>query len=80
MKGWVSLAAWGYLEIWWCNNNNTCHLITSKQSCTNLKIGNVNTKNSTCEKLLRVQVDNYIITCSKLTIETLEQGVSYVQS
>ena len=32
--------------------------ITSKQSCTNLKIGNMNIENSTCEKLLGVKVDN----------------------
>ena len=35
-------------------NNDKCHLITSKQSCMNLKIGNINIENSTCEKLLGV--------------------------
>ena len=39
-------------------NSDKCHLITSKQSCTNLKIGNINIENSTCEKLLLVKVDN----------------------
>ena len=39
-------------------NRNKCHLITSKQCCTNLKIGNINIENSTCGKLLGVKVDN----------------------
>ena len=39
-------------------NSDKCHLITSKQSCMNLKIGNINIENSTCEKLLGVKVDN----------------------
>ena len=39
-------------------NNDKYHLITSKQSCMNLKIGNINIENSTCEKLLGVEVDN----------------------
>ena len=39
-------------------NNDKCHLITSKQSCMNLKIGNIKIENSTCEKLLGVKVDN----------------------
>ena len=39
-------------------NSNKCHLITSKQSCINLKIGNINIKNSTCKKLLVVKIDN----------------------
>ena len=39
-------------------NSDKCHLIIIKQSCTNLKIGNINIENSTCEKLLLVKVDN----------------------
>ena len=39
-------------------NSNRCHLITNEQNCVNLKIGSMNTENSTCEKLLRVKVDN----------------------
>ena len=39
-------------------NSDKCHLITSKRSFINLKIGNINIKNSTCEKLLGVKVDN----------------------
>ena len=35
-------------------NSNKCHLITCKQNCMNLKIGNINTS----EKLLGVKVDN----------------------
>ena len=38
-----------------------CYLITNKQSCVNLKIGNTNTENKQyCEKLLGVRVDNKI--------------------
>ena len=33
------------------------HLITSKQSCMNLKIWNINIENSSCEKLLEVKAD-----------------------
>ena len=32
-------------------NSDKWHLITSKQSCMNLKIGNINIENSTCEKV-----------------------------
>ena len=39
-------------------NGNNCHLITSKQSCMNLKVGDISIENSTCEKLLGVKVDN----------------------
>ena len=39
-------------------NDNKCHLITSKQSCMNLKIGNINIENNTCKKILGVVVDN----------------------
>ena len=42
----------------WFLDSNKCHLITSKQSCRNLKIRNINNENSTCEKLLRVKIDN----------------------
>ena len=41
-------------------NNYKCHLITSKQSCMNLKIGNINIENSACEKLPVVKVDNKV--------------------
>ena len=37
-------------------NSNKCHLITNKQSCMNLNVGNINTENSSCEKLVRVHV------------------------
>ena len=40
------------------NSNNKYHLMTSEQSCTNLKIGNINIENSTSEKLLKVNVNN----------------------
>ena len=30
-------------------NSDQCHLITSRQSCMNLKIGNINIEDSTCE-------------------------------
>ena len=39
-------------------NSNKCHLITSKKSRMNLKIGSINIENSACEKLLRVKVDS----------------------
>ena len=39
-------------------NSNKCHLITSKQICMKLKIGNINIENSTCEKVLGVKIDN----------------------
>ena len=39
-------------------NTDKFHLITSNQRCMNLKIGNINIENSTCEKLLGVNVDN----------------------
>ena len=39
-------------------NSDKCHLITSKQSCMNLIIGNINIENSACEKLLGVNIDN----------------------
>ena len=39
-------------------DSDKCHLIASKQSCMNLKIGNINIENSTCAKLLGVKLDN----------------------
>ena len=39
-------------------NSDKCHLITSKQSYMNLKIGNINIENSSCEKLLGVKLYN----------------------
>ena len=39
-------------------NSDKCHLITSKQSCVNLKIESINIESSTCQKLLRVKADN----------------------
>ena len=39
-------------------NRNKCHPITSKESCINLKIGNIHIENSACEKLLGVKLDN----------------------
>ena len=39
-------------------NSDKCHLITSKQSCMNLKTGNINIENSACKKLLGVNIDN----------------------
>ena len=34
-------------------NSNKCHPNTSKQSCMNLKLGNINIENSTCGKTTR---------------------------
>ena len=39
-------------------NSNKCHPITTKQSCINLKIGNVDIEISTCKKLTGVKMDN----------------------
>ena len=39
-------------------NSNKCHLITSKQSCVNLKTVNINIENNTFKKLLDIKVDN----------------------
>ena len=39
-------------------NSDECHLITSKLSCMNLKIGDTNIKNSTSKKLLGIKVGN----------------------
>ena len=36
-------------------NSDKCHLITSKQSCMNLKMGNINIENSTYGKLRGVK-------------------------
>ena len=53
----INLLKW-FLDNQMKANNDKCHLITSKQSCMNLKIGNIKIENSTCEKLLGVKVDN----------------------
>ena len=37
-------------------NSNRFNLITNKQSCINLKIGNLNIENNTCENLFGVKV------------------------
>ena len=37
-------------------NSNRCNLITNKQSCISLKIGNLNFENNTCKNLLGVKV------------------------
>ena len=50
----INLFKW-FLDNQMKANSDKCHLITSKQSCINLKIGNINIKNSACEKLLRVR-------------------------
>ena len=52
----VNLFKW-FLDNQMKSNSDKCHLVTSKQSCMNLKIGNINIENSTCEKLLGVKVD-----------------------
>ena len=38
-------------------NSDKCNLSTSKLSCINLKIGDINIENSTCEKLRGIKVD-----------------------
>ena len=52
----VNLYQW-FLDSQKKANSDKCHLITSKQSCMNLKTGNINIENSTCEKLLGVKVN-----------------------
>ena len=52
----ITLFKW-FLDKQMKANSNKCNLITNKQSCMNLKIGNINIENSTCEKLLNVKVD-----------------------
>ena len=53
----INLFKW-FLDKQMKANSDKCQLITRKQSCINLKIGNINIKNSTCEKLLGVKIDN----------------------
>ena len=50
----INLFKW-FLDNQMKANSDKCHLITSKQSCINLKIGNINIENSACEKLLGVR-------------------------
>ena len=52
----INLSKW-FLDNQRKENGNKCHFITNKQSCMNLKIGNMNIENSTCKKLLGVKVD-----------------------
>ena len=47
----INLFKW-FLDNQMKANSNKCHLITNKQSCMNLSVGNINTENSSCEKLL----------------------------
>ena len=49
---------WSFLDNRKKAVSNKCLLITSKQSCMNLKIENINIENSTREKLLGVKIDN----------------------
>ena len=53
----INLFKW-FLDNQMKANSDKCHLITSKLSCMNLKIGDINIENSTCEKLLVIKVDN----------------------
>ena len=53
----INLFKW-FLDNQMKAKGDKCHLITSKQSYVNLKIGNIKIENSTCEKLLGVKVVN----------------------
>ena len=53
----INLFKW-FLDNQMKANSDKCHLITSKLSCMNLKIGDINIENSTCQKLLGIKVDN----------------------
>ena len=53
----INLFKW-FLDNQMKANCDKCHLITSKKSCTNLKIRNMNIENVVWEKLLGVKVDN----------------------
>ena len=55
--GSITLFKW-FLDNQLKANSDKCHFITSKQTCMNLKIGNINIENNTCEKLVGVKVDN----------------------
>ena len=50
----INLFKW-FLENQMKANSDKCHLITSKLSCMNLKIGDINIENSSCEKLLALK-------------------------
>ena len=50
-------------------NSDKCHLITSKLSCMNLKIRDINIENSTCEKLLDINVGNKLNFNEHLTLK-----------
>ena len=53
----INLFKW-FLDNKMKGNSDEYHLITSKLSCVNLKLVDVNIKNSTCEKLPGIKVDN----------------------
>ena len=53
----INLFKW-YLDNQMKANSVKCHLITSKQSWMNLKMGNINVESSSYEKLLGVIADN----------------------
>ena len=55
----INLLKW-FLDNQMKAKSDKCHLITSKQSCMNLKLGNMNIENSNWEKLLGVKVDNKV--------------------
>ena len=55
----INLLKW-FLDNQMKAKSDKCHLITSKQNCMNLKLGNMNIENSNCEKLLGVKVDNKV--------------------
>ena len=55
----INLLKW-FLDNQMKAKSDKCHLITSKQGCMNLKLGNMNTENSNWEKLLGVKVDNKV--------------------
>ena len=52
----INLFQW-FLDSQIKRNSDRCDLITSKQSCMNLKTRNINIENSACEKLLGVKVN-----------------------
>ena len=51
----INLFKW-FLDNQMKANSDKCHLITSKLSCMNLKIGDINIENSSCEKLLALKL------------------------
>ena len=50
-------------------NEEKCHLLLSKNSSVSIKIKDAKVKNSACEKLLRIQIDN------KLNVEAHLNGL-----